>query len=299
MNALPILLLGGAALLMMGGKKKTGNGVSGLPKIPPIDPLKLGLTKSYNPKTGSSSGYPKVSRDQMVEIQNKLVALGFSVGPKGPDGLYGPATEDAVEAFQKKYMTKAQGWDGKPGPTTRGVLDEEYNALSASKKAAAEQAIVEDKAEQKSAKAPVIQISTDGYFANFVSNPKTSRILLITTTGKPRLGPLFEDKTVSDAAKHNGAVFDWLLDSAAVGNAGKVLFGRVDLSTYQGNGPFQFRVNGRGYPSYFPMMVGIMPGGKLHGFLMPTTGAQTGIKKMTLKMQELIEKVLAGGAATS
>jgi len=302
MNPLPILLLGGAALLMMGGKKKGGGGgggISGLPKIPSIDPSKLGPTKSYSPKTGSSSGYPNISRDQMVEIQNKLVALGFSVGPKGPDGLYGPATEGAVLAFQKKYMTKAQGWDGKPGSTTQGVLDQKFNALSPAQKAATEDAIADDKEEQESETAPIIRITSNAYYDEFTDTSGLMsygpRIICITTTGRSNL---FQDPKKEALARHNGAVFHALLEAAAIGNAGKIRFGLVDISRYpMMTQPKLDKVNGRGFPEFFPQKIGITGGGTVTGFMMPMSGGQTGTTKSTPKMQELVAKVLGAGNA--
>jgi len=52
-------------------------------------------------------------------LQRDLVALGYDVGPKGPDGDFGPKTKQAVIAFQQ-----AQGLspDGEVGPKTAAAL---------------------------------------------------------------------------------------------------------------------------------------------------------------------------------
>jgi peptidoglycan hydrolase-like protein with peptidoglycan-binding domain len=292
-NALPILLLGGAALMMMGGKKKGGRGVSGLPSIAPADLAKLGPTKSYNPKTGSSSGYPNVSRTKMVEIQNKLVALGFSVGAKGADGLYGPSTKSAVLAFQKKYMPKSAGWDGKPGTKTQAVINSEFSKLPADKKKVAEQATEEGKEEAATKKAPIIHITTDAYYNKFVNTTERA-IVCITTTGASNI---FQDPKKEALARHNGAVFHLLLEAAAIANAGKMRFALVDLSQYQMLQPKMTKVNGRGFPEFFPMMVGLSGEDDVFGFTMSMDGGEAGIKASTPKMQKLIADVLGAGVA--
>ncbi len=299
-NALPILLIGGAAALMLvGKKKKKADGLPIAPSLPSIDPSKFGPTKSYSPTKGSSSGYPNVSRTQMVEIQNKLIALGFSVGPKGADGLYGPATKEAVLAFQMKYMPKSAGWDGKPGPKTRSALDAAFAALPAGQQSAANQQTSEDQAEVKKESAPIINITTDSYFHKFVTDSSSGRILIITTSGQPRPGgPLFEDKTIDDNAKHNGAVYDELLKAAAIGNAGKMLFARVDLSTFVGNLPFQYEANTIGYPNYFPMMVGLAPG-VVNSFGTKVIDGRKLVKNLLPLTQSLINKIASTGAGTA
>lgn len=53
--------------------------------------------------------------DTVKRIQKNLIAKGFSVGSSGADGRFGGATEDAVEAFQKKFSL---GIDGIVGSKT-------------------------------------------------------------------------------------------------------------------------------------------------------------------------------------
>lgn len=292
-NALPILLLGGAAVLMMSSKKKGGS-ISGLPDIMPIPPGTLGPTKSYDPKSGSSSGYPNVSRTQMVDIQNKLVALGFSVGSKGGDGLYGPSTAAAVLAFQKKFMSKDDGWDGEPGPKTRGAIDTEFAKLSPDKKNSAEQSAAEGREDAEATKAPIIYISTDAYYNKFLHTTEKA-IVCITTTGK---GRIFEDPKKEENVRHNGAVFHSILEAAAIANAGKMRFGLVDISQY----PFMIqpkmtKVGGAGFPEFFPMMIGVSGESDVFGFYISTDAGKTGTTAMTPKMQSLIAKVSGAGNA--
>lgn len=47
------------------------------------------------------------------ELQNRLIAAGYDVGPKGADGFYGPDTQKAVEAYKKKQ--------GVPDSSTKGI----------------------------------------------------------------------------------------------------------------------------------------------------------------------------------
>jgi len=292
-NALPILLLGGAAVMMMGGKKKKSGGFYDLPSIDPADMAKLGPTKSYNPNTGSSSGYPNVSRIEMVEIQNKLVALGFSVGAKGGDGLYGPSTQGAVLGFQKKYMPESAGWDGKPGTKTQAAIDVEFSNLPADKREAAEQAATEGKEEAETKKAPIIHITTDAYYNKFVNTTERA-IVCITTTGKSKI---FQDSNKEALARHNGAVFHSLLEAAAIANAGKMRFGLVDLSQYQMLQPKMTKVNGRGFPEFFPTMLGLSGESGVFGFTTSMDSGETGTKALTPKMQKLIADVLGSGVA--
>ncbi len=122
--ALPIpLLLGAAALLLAsGGKKKRssskGAGAS-YSELPPNSPPAL----ATNTKA-AGSGYSNVTRERMQWIQTSLAALGYDVGPKGMDGLYGPATKAAVWAFQEDYQDQLGAPDGKPGKNTQAMLEQ-------------------------------------------------------------------------------------------------------------------------------------------------------------------------------
>lgn len=64
--------------------------------------------------------------DDVAELQRKLIALGYDLGPDGADGDYGSKTTAAVKAFQKD-----QGLiqDGKFGPESYKVLDEATGGL--------------------------------------------------------------------------------------------------------------------------------------------------------------------------
>ncbi len=46
-------------------------------------------------------GQPLMRGDDVIALQSRLVALGYSVGAKGPDGIFGWDTERAVRAWQK------------------------------------------------------------------------------------------------------------------------------------------------------------------------------------------------------
>lgn len=58
-------------------------------------------------------------------LQGKLQSLGFNIGKYGIDGQYGPSTETAVKAFQKKYGLAA---DGIAGTLTLNKLEQVYKA---------------------------------------------------------------------------------------------------------------------------------------------------------------------------
>jgi len=45
-------------------------------------------------------------------IQSKLMAMGYSVGNTGIDGLYGPMTKGAIKRFQDDYGIQANGYVG-------------------------------------------------------------------------------------------------------------------------------------------------------------------------------------------
>lgn len=47
--------------------------------------------------------------DDVKELQENLIALGFSCGYYGADGDFGSATESAVKAFQKAYSLTIDG----------------------------------------------------------------------------------------------------------------------------------------------------------------------------------------------
>jgi hypothetical protein len=59
-------------------------------------------------------------------LQISLVALGFSVGPKGVDGYMGQGTRDGVLAFQRALHLNP---DAVLGPITRGAIAKALRAL--------------------------------------------------------------------------------------------------------------------------------------------------------------------------
>lgn len=55
----------------------------------------------------------------VAALQQGLQALGYNLGPKGVDGIYGPATTSAVRTFQTDAGIKV---DGDAGPETANAL---------------------------------------------------------------------------------------------------------------------------------------------------------------------------------
>jgi len=62
-----------------------------------------------------------VKLNSVLGIQKALLALGFDLGPRGADGVWGPKTEAAVEQFQS---LRGLTVDGIVGPKTRATLTE-------------------------------------------------------------------------------------------------------------------------------------------------------------------------------
>ncbi len=89
-----------------GEDKRTTDANSLIPTIPKADPPR---TKSSKPVTGFST--------DVQRIQKALTEKGFYTG--ATDGLMGPATTNAVKAFQKANNLTA---DGIVGPVTRKAL---------------------------------------------------------------------------------------------------------------------------------------------------------------------------------
>jgi len=67
---------------------------------------------------------------KILQFQKNLVALGYNVGKKGADGIFGPATEAAVKDFQQKYGIKVSG---RVGPPTMRKLAEVVKSKSETK----------------------------------------------------------------------------------------------------------------------------------------------------------------------
>ena len=56
-------------------------------------------------------------------MQRRLLELGYSVGVKGADGIYGWDTQRAVLAFQMAaFPASRDDWDGVVGPRTLAKL---------------------------------------------------------------------------------------------------------------------------------------------------------------------------------
>jgi hypothetical protein len=72
------------------------------------------LAEEVAPRNGEWLG------DNIGKIQQGLVDLGFSVGPKGVDSNFGPDSAAAVRAFQQANNLKV---DGDPGPETVAVMN--------------------------------------------------------------------------------------------------------------------------------------------------------------------------------
>lgn len=64
---------------------------------------------------------------KVTEIQKALIAAGYSVGASGADGIYGKATQRAVEAFQRARGLMV---DGIAGPITQAALRPNGSAKS-------------------------------------------------------------------------------------------------------------------------------------------------------------------------
>lgn len=68
-------------------------------------------------------GVPLMRGEDVREVQRQLLTRGYSVGPKGADGIYGWDTHRAVLAFQvAAFPANASDWDGVVGARTRAKL---------------------------------------------------------------------------------------------------------------------------------------------------------------------------------
>lgn len=68
-------------------------------------------TKEGSPNTELKKGppFPQGQREEVKKMQQGLVDIGYTVGPTGVDGKYGPFTAAAVTAFKKDYNLKGDG----------------------------------------------------------------------------------------------------------------------------------------------------------------------------------------------
>lgn len=82
---------------------------------------------SDNPSTPSQKNYLSKGDKgtEVEEMQEKLIACGYSCGSYGADGDFGSGTDSAVRSFQKDYGLTV---DGKFGPASKAKLDEVYAA---------------------------------------------------------------------------------------------------------------------------------------------------------------------------
>jgi len=62
----------------------------------------------------------KHRKEDVKQLQQALIALGFDVGPAGADGILGRDTSNAIQNFQKTYGLAV---DGDPGPNTTRTLN--------------------------------------------------------------------------------------------------------------------------------------------------------------------------------
>jgi hypothetical protein len=91
---------------------------------PPTNPPKTATTQTQTATTPtvtapSQTLSPGATGDQVKVLQQALNSLGFSTGK--PDGVYGPATQTAVEQFQ---ASKGLAEDGVVGQQTLAALQQ-------------------------------------------------------------------------------------------------------------------------------------------------------------------------------
>jgi peptidoglycan hydrolase-like protein with peptidoglycan-binding domain len=117
-SAVPLLLLGGVALLVMSKKKGSGYPSGPLPDAPPVPNGGAPRPSGGGSSSGGSAG--TASREVWKDRQRALGFLGYSVGDI--DGLYGPATENALRSFQKDAKVPVTGsWDQPTAEAMRRV----------------------------------------------------------------------------------------------------------------------------------------------------------------------------------
>ncbi len=92
-----------------------GNPASAPEKVPTKE-------KPGNLELKKGPPFPVEDRKQVMSLQQGLENLGYSVGPTGVDGKYGPYTATAVAAFKKDY--KVDGNGNNFDQTAFGVLDQ-------------------------------------------------------------------------------------------------------------------------------------------------------------------------------
>ena len=85
-------------------------------------------TAYSNIGSGSTGGNLSMgsSGTDVRDMQRKLIALGYSCGSAGADGVFGQGTYDAVCRFQRPYGLSV---DGIIGPATRAKINSLYSRL--------------------------------------------------------------------------------------------------------------------------------------------------------------------------
>ena len=72
-------------------------------------------------------GVPSFDFTHTADLQKALIQLGYDLGPKGADGVYGLKTTAAVKSFQKAHSLEV---DGRVGPKTVAALQTALTAAS-------------------------------------------------------------------------------------------------------------------------------------------------------------------------
>jgi chitosanase len=67
---------------------------------------------------------PPMTGADVREVQQALIAKGFNLGESGADGIFGPATDAAVRAFQQRQNLRV---DGIVGRATRSALGLDFD----------------------------------------------------------------------------------------------------------------------------------------------------------------------------
>jgi hypothetical protein len=93
------LLAGTAAAILLMGWAAGAGAQTAAPSLPPIPKAKQQQAlQSDGGATANLASIP-LGHDDIREVQNQLIALGFDPGPA--DGVIGPATTDAAEQYYK------------------------------------------------------------------------------------------------------------------------------------------------------------------------------------------------------
>ncbi len=68
---------------------------------------------------------PLMTGPEVTRLQEVLISLGYDIGTKGPDGVFGPGTTEAVKSFQRRYGLISDGCVGnlETWPILKQVLE--------------------------------------------------------------------------------------------------------------------------------------------------------------------------------